>query len=226
MGDRCCICNSIIYGRFYEDRWGNRCCASHNVNLCRYCGRIITDGNPDTCTACRTLQIVSSNKYMTRKTLRCVLRRLKKLGLDFSQSDLKLKFINEHELHRLANVPANSKVEGLTVSSSTLMGVSSRIYLMDGLPVYEHIETLAHELGHVWLADNNSSLNGGPLSQVEGFCDLLAYKILDFDNSRDARIEQESLLNNPDPVYGGGLREMKARADILGWEAFLASIAQ
>lgn len=78
-----------------------------------------------------------------------------------------------------------------------------RIYALDGYPPEHLLTTMAHEYGHAWQSENNTSHVMIDPAFQEGFCQWLAYKM----NERLGRQqEMQRLLNYDDPEYGDGLR--------------------
>ena len=150
--------------------------------------------------------------------------KLIQLGIYLPQYNLSTSIVSRAEMDRLLRRPSNG-VTGLTVSRGVPFGMSHYVYILDGMSPCLFKETLAHECGHVWLNDRNSRLNRSGIQEVEGFCNLLAYKVLLFEFSEESKTTRQNMLDNPDPIYGDGFRMMKQRADMEGWSNFLARIS-
>ena len=97
--------------------------------------------------------------------------------------------------------------------------------MLNGMSICRYKGTLAHECTHVWLNQRNSPLKRHPRKEIEGFCNLVAYKVLMFDTSEDAAVVRQCMLNNPDPIYGEGFRLMKQREKQIGWRRMIAAYA-
>ena len=69
-------------------------------------------------------------------------------------------------------------------------------------------DTLAHEIAHHWLHHNVSA--GRTSTQEEGFCEWVAYSVC---KKRDLQNVVGGHLDNEDPVYGLGFREIKRKME-------------
>ena len=149
-----------------------------------------------------------------------VCKRLLKMNIKIPIHRVSISVVSKERLYRLAG-NSDENLLGLTVSEDMFLGMLHHIYIREGLSLFSYIETLSHEFGHVWLNDTRSSLNRSSLAEVEGFCNLLAFKIFQNGTSKKSRKVRERLLNNPDPIYGDGFRMMKKKAERMGLKAFL-----
>lgn len=165
--------------------------------------------------------IRSTDKKVVRRALAYVLRKFRALGMKLPAHRLQLFLVDKAMLCRLACAPLDSGILGLTLTDSTPVGHYYCVYLLDNQPIFLHLETLAHEMGHVWLYENVHDQNRKSPQEIEGFCELVAFKTLEFDLTMAALSHRNEMLQNPDPIYGYGLRMMKARADAVGWNTFL-----
>lgn len=97
-------------------------------------------------------------------------------------------------------------IEGLP--NSYYLGIANAnavIVLRRGISHNSAFVTMAHELAHIWQFENWPSFGLMEKWQIEGFAEWVAYKVaVDLGLQNDA----EQMLNNPDPVYGGGLRSV------------------
>lgn len=148
--------------------------------------------------------------------------RMASIGMNVPKHNVTISFANRAEFDRLLRRDSG-RVTGLTVSSGSCYGMRHHIYMLDEMPVSNYKETLAHECGHVWLNDRHSILNRHSSQEIEGFCNLVAYKVLLFDHSQEAEQTRRGMLLNPDPIYGEGFRMMKQRAEQMGWNRMLAN---
>lgn len=173
----------------------------------------------------RSSQIIkSTDKKVVKRAMAYVLRKFHALGLKLPIHRLRLSFVDKAQLCGIAKVSIDADILGLTVSDSSQWGYYHHIYILDNLPIFLHLETVAHEMGHVWLQENARKLNSKSPQEIEGFCELVAYKTLQYDPSMAALNQRNLMLQNPDPIYGAGLRLMKSRADAIGWNAFLSQM--
>lgn len=149
-----------------------------------------------------------------------VASKLKNLGLKLPMRRVKVTIVSKQRLY--AEAKANGGLlQGLTVTEYTFFGKFHQVYILEDLPIYTYMETLAHEFAHVWLNDTDSVLNSKDIAEIEGFCNLVAFRLFDGDRTRTARNQREMMLSNPDPIYGRGFRIMKERSERMGWTAFI-----
>jgi hypothetical protein len=76
-----------------------------------------------------------------------------------------------------------------------------------GLPPTHFGQTVAHEIGHAWLFQRGV-IDLEP-ALTEGVCELLAGAWLKRCNTPTAEVMRDSLMTNPDPVYGDGYRMVR-----------------
>lgn len=220
----CCICGREINGRYLYDRWGNRCCSKHDAKLCECCGKIIADGQQRLCPACRTKRVLSTDSLKPQVILAYVKSKMKQFGLVIPKDNVDISIVGEERLSQLSGSPIGSTT-GLTSSCGFAKNWTHHIYMLDGMSMHLYRETLAHECTHVWLNEHNSPLNKSSLAELEGFCNLVAYKVLLFDDSFESQNIRERMLADPSPIYGEGFRMMKARAEQMGWNQMLSSVS-
>ena len=85
------------------------------------------------------------------------------------------------------------------------------------------LSVVAHEMGHTWCRDNKIHFSQ---MEEEGFCELLAYHVLSTQFSKLGNEWRTLMMNNPDEIYGNGLRFMKSQLDNCkgSWFKFRAMI--
>lgn len=95
------------------------------------------------------------------------------------------------------------------------------VYALYGLNKARLIEVCAHELAHDWMQKNYPRIRD--LKVREGFAEYVAHEVnsLYGNNALNIRIEK-----NPDPVYGGGYREIAAYARLHGFGGLLGYFAE
>ena len=114
------------------------------------------------------------------------------------------------ELHDIDQADAGLRL-GVTHSREWLNGRPSDVLGIEiarGLPDINFGLTLAHEIGHAWLVQNDAT-NLEP-ALAEGVCELFAAAWLKRRGTLVALALRDSLATNPDPVYGGGYRMVRA----------------
>lgn len=95
------------------------------------------------------------------------------------------------------------------------------IYVESGLPRHEALGTMTHELIHLWQFDHFPQEVA--LEIVEGLACWAQYHIL-----RDVGAERSAqrVAINPDPIYGGGYRELAAMEARVGKERTVATLLE
>ena len=87
---------------------------------------------------------------------------------------------------------------------------SHKIYILNGLPAINLESIIAHELLHVWIAQNTKRELSK--SVTEGSCNYISYLYLATqDSTQLAKLLIYEIENDPSPVYGGGFRTIKNR---------------
>lgn len=220
--DVCCICGNPIDGTGYRfDSWGNRCHLTHYTSTCHNCGRIVPVGQ-ELCASCRKSCVTSENRLRVQFIYGEVKTRLASMGIRLPKDNLTISIVNRQKLSSLLNCGSADNFDGLTITEVSLSGKRHHVYLLESLPVIRYKTALAHECAHVFLNERDSALNREHLREVEGFCQLVAYKVLLFDDTKESEIMRSSLLQSQDPIYGEGFRIMKRREEQWGWPRMLA----
>jgi hypothetical protein len=99
----------------------------------------------------------------------------------------------------------------------------ANFYLLTGMPETEMVQTLAHELMHVWQGVHNSLEEDDTLR--EGSANYAAYLVMKRMGSKEAQFVITCMLEDPSPVYGGGFRRVKKYGDKHGARQTLELIA-
>lgn len=100
---------------------------------------------------------------------------------------------------------------------------SLQIALSAGMPALTTRAVLAHEYGHALLFDRMAY--EVPLVLAEGFAEFVAYTYLTRDEATaQASTLAEGMLTRPDPVYGDGLRLIRAQVDHEGFHAVWSAL--
>jgi hypothetical protein len=94
-------------------------------------------------------------------------------------------------LYRLRRFPqTHNSLLGLTRSSSVADRFEHKIYVVSGLTRGKFIGVCAHEYGHAWLEENSMKDRLLDADAIEGFCELLAWKIM---SDRGEHFERDRL---------------------------------
>jgi hypothetical protein len=81
------------------------------------------------------------------------------------------------------------------------------IEIARGLTPVHFGQVVAHEIGHAWLHQNGAV--DLELALAEGLCELFAGAWLKRHGTPIAAALRDSMMANPDPVYGGGYRMVR-----------------
>lgn len=135
------------------------------------------------------------------------------LGLEVKWPLVTLQLLNKPELQ--------IGLGGNTVGSAQFAiyptKVDSKVSVLYGMPKLLALETLAHEIGHVWCKQQCVKFKPNPM-QEEGFCNVLSCLVLkSLPEDADVRHRIKMLFKNPDPVYGGHFRTQWASLETLSW---------
>ena len=163
------------------------------------------------CYNSRHREIVNINSDSLIKDIRERVRYfIENLGLYPRWENICIEFISGAAMDKL-----DPKAAGLCYN---LGNGYSRIYVRCGYTYAYTKSVLAHEVGHAWINGKKIAFSE---MESEGFCQLLAYKMLCSDFSAEGNDQLIALSEWKDKVYGDGFRMMKNRAESLGWEQFI-----
>lgn len=228
---KCIYCNKTIDGRYVEDRYGNVCCVSHidnhEVEVCGEClklvplqGNSLSDGRV-ICPDCMKIAVTPSRPYDWIE--KQVLARLHNWGfgnLDMSRITIWTATSKEMAMYRKNDI--NVFNEGFCRLFPDTMKVD--LFVESHLTKIHFAGVLAHELLHAWNFQN--LIINIPDEWSEGMCNLssfLTYKSIGFPL---ARIYEENMMNDPDPIYGDGFRMVLDYYKRNGWDGIRKYIQQ
>ncbi len=162
-------------------------------------------------------------------------RALWRFGMKFPVANVTVSLVSCASLYDLLKVPFDPESVGLVGLTKTTcyddagkevklderhkqpVGAQLRyehsIYLANGLPELRLQGVLAHELSHVWVHENLpfERLNGLDRDTVEGFCEFVAYQLMEQDASPHGKFAirnnlytmgQQTMLLEIDQGYG------------------------
>lgn len=102
--------------------------------------------------------------------------------------------------------------------------VDAKVSILYGLPKLMALETLAHEIGHVWCKQHRVMFKPDS-DHEEGFCNVLSCLVLQsLPQDSDVRHRIKSLFKNPDPVYGEHFRTHWKSLEALAWPLYKEKI--
>lgn len=210
----CVICHKTISGSHLIDKWGKAICQSHypsEVTFCASCEQFTLKNvrTPDGryfCNKCQS-SLISSNASIDFAKDK-VIQLLNRQGFyDLRQEDIQIIISTANEIAQYRNQPTNLLVKGLTLSSKIWPSGTSKhiIYILTHQSRIEFAGTLAHEMLHAWLVQNDIYMDN---MRTEGFCNLGSWLMLQTIHHPLARHLEKQLFENPDPIYGDGFRMM------------------
>lgn len=147
----------------------------------------------------------------TSEQLQCVwdfaALQIKRLGFSVELEKVPVTLLNQDAIYSQFNM---KNICGLAISEvSTFKGdTQSEIIMLYGVPMVHAVGILAHEAMHVYCRQHGMTYT----SDEEGFCEYVAYLILLKMGSADAKELVQNMLDNPEEIYGGGLRKYIAKA--------------
>ncbi len=220
---KCELCGSRIRGYSYKTDSGKKCCEScrSTFSQCKNCPAALDDrtGNPgNLCRNCTNSVIVSDLPSLlavwsdAKKAITATLG----IVVTFDNGNLILQdslTLKGKEVSGYADNKGTIK----TVNGKSSVSSSHKIYIKKGMSKAEAFAVMCHEYAHVWVAQQNykNYKNASTKDRIlnEGFAEWVAYKCC---NARNLPEECQRHLENPDPVYGEGLRKMLRLEQRLG----------
>lgn len=143
------------------------------------------------------------------------------LGLDVTWPKVSLELLDKPELQRGFS---GNNVVGSARFVIYSNKVDSKVSVLYGMPKLMALETLAHEIGHVWCKQQRVEFTPDA-AQEEGFCNVLSCLILNsLPQEADVRHRISSLFKNSDPVYGEHFRSHWNKLEKLKWIKYINSI--
>jgi len=233
------VCNGIIEGEYLLDYWGNGYHTSHkNVVLqCDFCQRFIVgsliDGitrfpdNRCLCGKCSASSIISMDE--ARSLMFTVAKMLESFGIKTDPGTIELHLVGIGELKEISSDNSHD-TKGFTdyLVKKNLFGriksETTRMYLLAGMPRIQMTSTLAHELTHVWQFQRGHLDQDEALS--EGSCNFASYLILRKIGGIESEFVIDSMLKDPDRIYGAGFRKVKAYAEQEGLPAWIELLSE
>lgn len=206
----CIACGSAIVGAYGISLWGEATCMAHSaLGECVLCGRR------------RISRREAGWATFTRRTHRCP--TCVRHGVDTQttarqhipavRTQMAALGVALHQRVRVSIVDPNSLRLG---DANVLFGMTHHeitedgtvdvvgIRVAAGLPAPHFGATLAHEIGHAWLAERGAI--GLDLVVAEGVCELFAGAWLKKQRTPAADALRAALATNPNPIYGDGYR--------------------
>ena len=117
----------------------------------------------------------------------------------------------------------NRRTVGLAYTQTFHDGEQAfEIHIISGLTKLDFAEVLAHEIMHTWI--NQNHINVTSEADLEGLCNYASYIVLRYVNTVYAQNLISAMMDNPDPIYGVGFRNVKSDIDKIGLSKYLAQL--
>ncbi|CAB4944132.1 MAG: protein DA1 [Actinobacteria bacterium] len=209
----CGECHSIPNGQYWISFRGRVVCVRHPVRRrCSFCFTVTPKPTgwiqlgPETlrCPDCSSGAV--DTPELAGRHMRRVRSDLEALGFGL-RNKVRVEVNCFDELQASSSLP--NTVFGLTLHQMTTdqrLGNATLIRVLKGLPGAHFGMVTVHEAMHAWMGENG--VDPASDQHREGTCDLLAYEWLRRRRTSFARRVADSMLENPDPIYGEGLRQM------------------
>ena len=232
----CSICFHPLDSIFSVDAWGNTFHTYHEQEgiFCHSCSRIISqsvtqggyvylDGR-HLCSLCTITAV--NNDSVIQNAYRSVISQFEQVGITNISNNISISLVDLEQLNQDAGELSHFKLKGFTRIDPKLENTKQsvnpfQIFILFGLPRIEFEAVLAHELLHVWLHNNKTTLS--PKS-TEGFCNLGRYLIYQNDNTHFSNIHLQAMENSEDLAYGIEYKYLKAQLKQMGWKDLISSI--
>jgi hypothetical protein len=225
---RCVYCRKPLPSRYVVDAWGDAAHPEHYAEwpACRWCGRLVPEeeGTAKPRVVCRTCAAAAVTDNAAASILiPPVVAWLRAEGVTLKRSVRLLVRVAELGEMRAEPLGVGSDLLGqarVHRQGSTPTRVS--LLLLRGLPSPYFEAVAAHELGHAWLACRGVA--DLPKRAEEGFCEVLSHRWLTWRATEESRYYADRIARNTDPVYGDGFRDVRGRAEAMGFGALIRYI--
>jgi LIM domain len=236
---KCSLCGDALRGEYLQDYWGNSYCMRHDgeAPVCDSCGRFVSqrltgggtryeDGR-FICNVCRPKSVTDVDEILD--IVFEVAEHMQSFGMEVDYNGIQVHLIGRDKMQTLSGHHSNG-LRGFTDYREDwrVFGKSQnrkmQMYLLYGMPRMEIINTVAHELAHVWQFNRARFRNERVWS--EGSCNYAAYLVLGMYPGRESSFFRTSLMRDTDPVYGEGFRRVKTLADAEGNKAWVRYLSK
>lgn len=226
----CTVCSVPARGAMASDMRGGLSCATHTTfTACAFCGcrrRSASAGWTDLgrpgllrCELCAEDAV--DHQDQVRVALRAVRRSLSRRGFVLPKPTRVL-------LVPAATLPQPDRQHALGATIVGYPGAAAgeveAIHVVAGLPTVYFHRVVAHEFGHVWLAQRRAGAL--PHRLQEGLSELIAYAALRDVGAPFGPALRKQISLNPDAAYGGGFRQVRDAVRRHGLEPVLRSLVR
>jgi hypothetical protein len=236
---KCSLCGGVLHGEYLQDYWGNSYCKRHDgeAPMCDSCGRFVSaeitgggtryDDGRFICNVCKPKSMTDIDEIL--EIVFEVAEHMKSFGMEVDYNGIQIHLIGRDKMQTLSGHHSNG-LRGFTDYREDwrVFGKSQNrrmhMYLLYGMPRMEIVNTVAHELAHVWQFNRARFRNERQWS--EGSCNYAAYLVLGRYPGRESSFFRTSLMRDADPVYGDGFRRVKTLADAEGNKAWVRYLSK
>ena len=204
MSLECAVCYRRIAGKYYTTSRGEVLCVQHgHTPLCTFCGLLGNSSN-DRCAECFDSRILSDH----------ALAQAARPVIDWAIRLTGVHWLRDVPLRLAMPTSLPDSTYGLTTTLTSGVLIAHDVAIRPGLPEADTQESIAHELGHVLLTTNINKFEPIPHEVSvshelsEGFCEVIRVLWIKQAARSDSSWRHERAMNNPDPVYGDGLRRV------------------
>lgn len=215
---KCFLCGKQIQGKYYYD-WEHHCvCAHHTIVRCASCGQFCNSRSKDigmglrVCSHCIQYRVEREDGRRIIDYIQGIYERTPMGRINVCH----LKMVDAETLYQMTS---DINARGLARSVDS----DYTIFIYRELSCVSFAQVLAHEMLHIYQYSHHIHPEK---SKCEGFCNLGSYVVLKVINNKEAKAAIDTLLANPDPVYGDGFRHLLAIYKQGGWEACIKEIKQ
>lgn len=226
VASKCKSCQSLIDGQYLIDLWGNFHCRACLRNAsCKHCGAPASHGRA--CPQCESMA-VSTMPVAQRRFLKvaafarevCSFVKGDDLKLELgSTSAMRDKYGENSFSDRTLGQARTTTYTGMGRTTSVVNSVG----IVRGLPWPRFDGVVAHELGHVWVAQNDLHFDK---VEEEGVCELIAYHWYKRHAYLGATRLAEDIENRNDSIYGKGFRIMRQLQGKMQLKGFLLELSR
>ncbi|KAF0153331.1 MAG: zinc ion binding protein-like [Ignavibacteria bacterium] len=222
---KCSVCEKSLTGTYSIDFYGNKYHNKHESEFarCAACNRLVTkkltnegkkylDGR-SICNICYP-NVIFDNARISG-LFEKVRIKLISFGISIPSENIKVKGVNLVDLKKVSGSSFAKGVKGFCETNTERIGrskpkYSHTIFVLNGLPS-ENIESIiAHELMHVWIAQNTKRNHSKKIT--EGSCNYVSYfYLLSLRQSTYVKQLIEEIESDPSSVYGDGFREIRSK---------------
>ncbi|MET8756653.1 protein DA1 [Lentzea sp. NPDC004782] len=230
MTTTCTVCGHPPVDSYELSMHGEATCVAHPAEArCALCSRPRHAGEPGwyrftaTTVRCPTCTAVAvETQDQARQHIPRVREEMAALGIRLGQR-VRVTLVEPDDLNLDGRGLCLGRTIGRTWEGSPVTEVVG-IHIARGLTATHFGSTVAHEIGHAWLAQQGA--RHLDLVVEEGVCELFAGAWLKRQRTAFADTLRQSALDNPDPVYGAGYRRVREAVVRHGIEAVLSAVCR